>query len=186
MRTIGISFTLLIAVLLSLAGGYVLRGCTGTQGEDRTTVQADTVFVDRLLVERDTIRVSVPERVTIYRTVTDLRIDTIRVPANLGEYRVTTPRPLHVTSRRVMLTAFDPSTSRWEQQSYAVPERRFSAGLTVGGGYLPLASAPYVSVGASARYRRLSLATGIMATPGRSGAVRILPRVGLTYSLIRL
>ena len=175
--------TVLAFSVLAFLLAWHLRGCTSPASTSTTTAAADTVFVDRPLLKRDTVRVSVPERVTVYRTVTETRVDTVRLPADLSDYRVTTPRPLDVGSRRVTLTAFDPVALRWEQQTYRVPERNWSLSVSASALAVHTAAGDRVSVGPrlSLRYRRLTVGGAYMIAPDGSG----VPSVSASYALWR-
>ena len=175
--------TVLAFSVLAFLGAWYLRGCTSPAPTSTTTAAADTVFVDRPLLRRDTVRVSVPDRVTVYRTVTETRVDTVRIPVDLTDYRVTTPRPLNLGSRTATLTLFNPSTSAWEQQTYHVPERNWGFNLSASVLAMQTAEGTRLSVGPSAslRYRRLTLNGAYLVTPDGSG----VPSASLSYALMK-
>ena len=97
----------------------------------RTLTKIDTVYAERALVKRDTLRVYEPYQVTIFDTlkVTELRTDTIKVPVNFGVSGVIGENPVTRKGRDLVLTSFDLGQNAFVQRAYAVPRRRFTKGL---------------------------------------------------------
>ena len=99
-------------------------------GSPTTVVQTDTVHVDRQITKRDTIRIVQPREVKVFRTVTETRVDTIRVPVNLSPVGVIGANPItRGKGNTLTLTSFDLGRQAFTQQSFAVPERRWGMGV---------------------------------------------------------
>ena len=95
-----------------------------------TIAPTDTVFVDRQLTKRDTIRVIQPKEVKVFRTVTETRVDTIHVPVNLTPVGVVGAQPITRTKGNALtLTTFDLGRQAWTQQTFTLPPQQWGIGL---------------------------------------------------------
>lgn len=187
---------LFIVVGTALCLGFYLRGCLPPR-ED-ASMRADTVYVDRPLLVRDTVRQEVPVRVTVFERVEveKLRVDTVARPVSLERYTLAPPRPLqfrrgHAATMVAIVTTFDPEAGRWQQASYAVPVKRWDVSVTSsllwlahteqGSGSIAATVAPAVRVG------RVRVEGGVVVPLHRveegSSSVGLRPFGRLTYTL---
>lgn len=118
---------LVFALLLLLAGRR-----WGVSSVD-VYPQTDTVYVDKPLPSRDTIRVEVPRTHVVYRTVRDtVRIE-VPVPRGFSPNGLIPRNPLRFDRRHAVLTYWSPSSSAFVQDRYEIPKRKTGAYLAARG-----------------------------------------------------
>lgn len=154
----------LVAALLIAAAGYGLctwmhgdRGAGGLSERGRSGRGLDSLFAAaegghaadssaplRRLMPPDTVRVEVPTTRTIYRTRTDTVTRVVRVPRGFETHGVIGPRPVSRTAAGgFTLTYFEPSASRYQQDTYApAPEKRWALAPELGVRYVHAAAGP--------------------------------------------
>lgn len=146
--------TVLAFSILAFLLAWHLRGCTIPDVQTSSAL-VDTVFIERPLTIRDTIRVRdvVVETVTRFQPVEveRLRVDTVHAPVDLGRYTLAPTRPLHFERGRAVVTTFDPESHAWQQVRYQVPVKRWSVGVTSRLLYVPSLGVAQVSAGPSVR-----------------------------------
>ena len=67
----------------------------------------------------------IPVTRVIYQPVTLLDTVYVKVPENIHDFDIVMDRPLKFLGSNVLLTYYDPKTSRWQQDLYEMPERDF-------------------------------------------------------------
>lgn len=140
-------------------------------GSPTTVVQTDTVHVDREITRRDTIRIVQPREVKVFRTVTETRVDTIRVPVNLSPVGVIGANPItRGKGNKLTLTSFDLGRQAFTQQTYSVPPRRWGLGLFA---VSSVGDQNSIGVELRIRYERIELSPfwGVSVAPGEDPTV---------------
>jgi hypothetical protein len=103
-----------------------------------------------------------PPRIIIAeRTVTETRVDTIRVPVVFDRYRLIGDNYIHAGRRSVWIRSYNPQTSQFEVDRITIPRPSWSTSLYAQASYDLLESQPGIGLTAELRYR--SLATGATA-----------------------
>jgi hypothetical protein len=113
----------------------------------------------------------------------EVRIDTIYVPVDMGEYRLISPRPISVNARQVTLDLYDPNLRVWTREVYNIPEPRFGFRTYTEASIDPWVLNPAVGIRAEFRYRRVYLFAGseVRVFDGR---VDFGVRVGIRYRIM--
>jgi hypothetical protein len=167
---------LVLAFLLGVMSCVLWKGCEG----EPPPAPVRLVYRDRVIERRDTITVSRPEQVVVYRRVQDTVH--VRIPVPSGDTLIagviTIPNPIRITPRRVTLTYFNPDSTRYEQRSYKVPKARFGHSLSTfietsptGGVFEALSTGHVMGLEASLRAGRVSAyARGSAGLSGGTGA----------------
>ena len=112
-----------IAVLMLVAAFFAFRWGRSSGRVD--SAPPDTVFIDRQLTVRDTIRTLDPVTVTVYQEVEKVRVDSVLVPVDFGVAGVIGASPVTIDHGNFVLTSFDPRGGRFVQQTYSVPPRKW-------------------------------------------------------------
>jgi hypothetical protein len=98
-----------------------------------------------------------PPRIIIAeRTITETRVDTIRVPITIDRYRLITGDYLHADRRHVWIRSYNPESMHYELDRFRIQQPRWSSALYAETGYSLITGWPDVSLNAELRYRSLA------------------------------
>lgn len=164
MRILLHPMSLAVGVLVVTAGIMGFRWGAHRASNSITTPAPDTVYVDRPLLKRDTVRVVEPVEVKVFHTVQELRTDTVRVPVGFNYVGVIGERPITYTNKRdkLVLTSFDTRLQAFTQRTYSLPQRKWGIGL-------------YSSTTITNQFYCVSLELDV-----RYRRIRIVPRIGVS------
>ena len=112
-----------LVVLLLAIGMY---SCGRNSVEPQIETLTETVYRDREIRIRDTVRVVEPHTEIQYKTieVEKLRIDTVLVPVGFQHAGLVSATPITRKGQSLVLTTFDLNKQAFTQRRYEVPERR--------------------------------------------------------------
>jgi hypothetical protein len=138
----GIALVVIIAMSLLLGLGI---GCRISPDPEKPAT--DTVYVDRPLVVRDTVKFTVAETVTVYEPGETVVVERcLEVPEQFVDVRADTVVPTFrgvrdsgvlVRADRVRLTTWDFALGTWVQHEYRVPNRRWDWGIDLESTFYP-------------------------------------------------
>ena len=135
-------------------------------GSTISVLDTDTVYVDRQITHRDTVHIIQPKEVKVFRTVTDTRVDTVRVPVEFTPVGLVGKNPVTRTGRNFTLTTFNPKSLSYQQQTYTIPPRKWETGLFAVSAVGRLESR--ISVALRVRYQKVEISPfiGVSASLG--------------------
>ena len=172
-----------LLLVLAVIATWQVRGCT-MPGTPAGQVDPDTIYAERTITLRDTIRHTVPDTRTIYERTRDTVYIRIPVPdpaaSDFLPNGVVSTNPIYVDdgsffrSPSITLTYWQPDSLRFEQAQYDVPTPSWALWPDVGAEYV--AGALAVRARANLRWQRLHFWGGYHLTAGTHG-----PAFGVTW-----
>lgn len=114
-------------------------------------------YVDREITKRDTVTVVRPEIRTIYRTVTELRTDTVFVPVGFNSVGVISPSPIRFKGGNVILTYFGLADTAFVQDKFRIPRPTTAYYVSTVTGINPFTRNLNLGFEWGLRYRRFTL-----------------------------
>jgi len=136
------------ALILSFALAYFVT---------RSDPQPQTVIEYRDIQAPEVTTTLLPEQITVYQEVTELRIDTIYVPINYTRYELWKPSEVQQRENSVVVRSFDLDTSTYRDYQFKPVEAKFGVNLNVSAMSSVFSYQPILEVEALARYRRVAI-----------------------------
>lgn len=118
-------------------------------------------YIEKPIVRGD-VTAATPDLTQVFtpREIVRTRVDTVRIPVDVTEYRIATTRPININHRQVRYEYFDPSLGRWNREVFLIPEKKWDAGITGSVSIDPWRLDPVVNVFGEVRYRKVTLFAG--------------------------
>ena len=117
-----------VCILAIIPIVFIVGRCDFDYGQS-VAVVPDTVYVDREILRRDTVNVIRPRLVEVYKTVTELRVDTVEVPVDFNYVGMISDTPITKSGRDLTLTSFDTRLGAYTQQTFSFPKRKWKAAM---------------------------------------------------------
>lgn len=174
----GHPFSLAVMLVLTAFVSFRLGSC----GKVRDPIpQVDTLYIDRPLVERDTVNVYYPVRVTVYDSVEVLRTDTVRVPVDFNYTGLVGRNPVTLDRSKFILTSFDTQKQAFTQRTYHVPDKKWGLSLNA----VTTLTNAYTGIGLELglRYRRVTVRPITFVQVSKDGDLRLVYGISGKYNL---
>lgn len=169
MKTLFHPLVLGLTILVVTAGVLGFRWGAHRASNNALVPAPDTVYVDRPLLKRDTVKVVQPVEVKVFHTVQELRTDTVRVPVNFNPAAVIGANPVTQRRGKLTLTSFDLQQNAFTQRTYSLPARKWGISLHTKATYFKSFAEPSITL-----YMALSLELGI-----RYRRITVVPTIGV-------
>jgi hypothetical protein len=117
--------------------------------------QPIVTYVDRPILQRDTVTVVRPVTRTIYQRVEELVRDTIYVPVGFDYVGLISPSPIRFDRGDIILTYYGVRDSAFVQDRFEIPKRKWGFSIATTGGYEFVTRKPEIGVETSLRYKRV-------------------------------